>query len=123
MKEQELLQNLQKMIAAYDRILFLPDNAQEIAVLLDACPKEQIQKKTLLLSGGMLCNPFAGADWIRLDEEDYVALKRLYLTYEFSDKFRMLSVDGNFGTIVNYLRTGLLSAEETAAALLGWKGK
>lgn len=119
MKEQELIQNLQNVVTAYDRILFLPNDTQEVVTLLDACPKEQLQKKVLILLGSMVRKPLADTDWMKLDEEDCTALKQLYHTYEFSDKFRILSVDGNFGTIVNYARTGLLSAEETAAALLG----
>lgn len=118
MKEQELLQNLQNAITAYDRILLLPNNVQEIVELLDTCPRERLPKKILLLLGSMTCDPPDDIDWVRLDEEDCAALKRLYYTYEFSDKFRMLSADVHFGTIWNYAGTGLLSAQEIAVALL-----
>lgn len=119
MKEQELIQKLQNMIAVYDKVFFLPDGAPEIVDLLNSCPKEQYQKKMLLLSGNMLCRFPEGMDLMQVDEEACIALKRLYHTYEFSDRFRMLSMDGNFGSIINYVRTGVLSAREIAAALLG----
>ncbi|MDE7477671.1 MAG: hypothetical protein K2M91_06945 [Lachnospiraceae bacterium] len=118
MKEQELIQKLQNAITVYDRILLLENDEQELLDLLYICSKKRIRKKILLLLGSMTCNLADDIDWMWLDEEDCAALKRLYYTYEFSDKFKILSLDINFGTILNYVRTGLLSVEETVVSLL-----
>ena len=53
-----------------------------------------------------------------LPAEKYPELRQLYLTYEFSDKFRMISMEGNYGTLWNYVKTGLLTPDEAVEALL-----
>ncbi|MCR4792597.1 MAG: hypothetical protein K5871_07595 [Lachnospiraceae bacterium] len=44
----------------------------------------------------------------------------LYRTYEFSDKFHFLSSpsDQNYGSLMNYVRNGILTEEEGYAAML-----
>ena len=95
MKKQELIQNLQKELASFDSIVFV------------LCDEVEIKKFFPVRMNK-----------ISLDEEDYTELRQLYLTYEFSDKFRMISMDGNYGTIWNYVKTGLLTPEEAVEALL-----
>ena len=95
MKKQELIQNLQKELASFDSIVF---------VLCDEVEIERFFPVHM--------------NKISLDEETYTTLRQLYLTYEFSDKFRMISMDGNYGTIWNYVKTGLLTPEEAVEALL-----
>lgn len=119
MKNEELIQNLQNMLSAYDIILFLPCIKTKIVEIFSNCPKEQLQdKKILLLSQGDVPGLPDGIDRYRLDEESAAALLHLYHTYEFSNKFRVLSASGNFGIIWNYTETGILTAEEALAALL-----
>lgn len=119
MKEQKFIQNLQNLVRTYDRILFLPYKIQGIVSLFSNYPKEGLKKKILLLSKDTLYSRLDGIDWIQLDEESSTMLRHLYHTYEFSDKFRILSTDENFGTIWNYTKTGILSPEEAVSALLG----
>lgn len=119
MKEQEFIKNLQNAVRTYDRILFLPYGIQGIVSLFNNYPNELLKKKILVLSEDTVDNHLDSIDWIQLDAESSIALRKLYYTYEFSDKFRILSADNNFGTVWNYTKTGILSPEEAVSVLLG----
>ncbi len=119
MESKELIQSLQDMLSSYDKILFLPRGETKMAEILGGCPQERLQdKKLLLLSQEDVPDLPDGIERHQVDEESAASLKRLYHTYEFSNKFRMLSASDNFGTIWNYVETGVLTAEEALAALL-----
>lgn len=118
MKEQKLLSFLQTAILTYDIILLVTHDAPEIVSLLSNYPKGRFNKKVLLLLEDSVCGHPDGIDCIKLDEESCIALRQLYHTYEFSNKFRVLSAKNNFGTIWNYIKTGILSPEEAATAFL-----
>ena len=119
MKRQGLIQNIQNMCALSDRVLLVSHDEAEIESLFAAYAKRKPQKKTLfLLKNNVSRRLLADADSVWLDEENFMEIRKLYLTYEFSDKFGLLVADSNFGTILNYVKTGLLSPEEAASALL-----
>ena len=42
----------------------------------------------------------------------------MYRLYDFSDKFTVISESSQFGSLFNYLKTGVLTKEEMAEALL-----
>jgi len=44
--------------------------------------------------------------------------KQLYMMYEFSNRFQVLFCEDNFGSLHNYLETGILTEEEVFQALL-----
>ena len=78
-----------------------------------------MQKKCLMVQMWKLRDElFTCIKFISISEEAYIELRQLYLIYEFSDKFRMISTDGNYGTLWNYVKTGLLTPEEAVEALL-----
>ena len=54
----------------------------------------------------------------RLDWEEAIRLKNMYMMYGFSDRFRFLSKEGRYGNIMDYVKTGVLTWEEAFAALL-----
>ncbi len=54
----------------------------------------------------------------KLTQEKAKRLKELYLLYEFSDRFELFSWEDNFGSIVNYIESGVLTWEEAFAAIL-----
>lgn len=60
-----------------------------------------------------------GPIYHRISRQEAEKLEDLYYTYEFSDKFRILSEPGNFATIFNLAKAGILTWEETFEILLG----
>ena len=117
-EKQELVRNLQDIIQDYDKILFLK---YDISKIIDLCfyySKERINKKVFLMSKEKQENCLNGIDCFWGEAESREAIQKLYYTYEFSNKFSILSVSDNFGTIWNYVKTGVLTLEEALSALL-----
>ena len=65
-------------------------------------------------------NPdFTGARYaICLQEGEYEEIESLYYMYEFSGHIRMLEEGGRFGSLINYVKAGILTEEEAAEAVL-----
>ena len=55
---------------------------------------------------------------ITVSHEEAQELYKLYLTYEFSNRFEICSDNMRYGTIFNYVDTGIMTEEEAVNALL-----
>lgn len=110
----ELIQFVQTVMKTYDSILFVYPNLQDELLVISLKGKFE---NNLILSA-MEDKVINQSDWIFLEKDICNALCRLYHTYEFSNKFKLLSADSNYGSIWNYVKTGLLSPEEVISALL-----
>lgn len=51
-------------------------------------------------------------------QEEELGIKKLYLMYEFSDKVRLIEHSPQYGSLQNYVETGLLAWEEAKKAAL-----
>ena len=118
MERRELVRKLQDIIQDYDKILFLKYDISKITDICSCYSKKRIKKKALLLSKEKKENCLNGIDCGFLEAESGAAIQKLYYTYEFSNKFSISSEDNNFGTIWNYVKTGILTSEEALSALL-----
>lgn len=122
-KEQELIAKLESDMERYDRIVLvcgrdvlLSRTAELLCHLQEENPQE---KRLLLLSPDVPCE--AGENGIpvqRISHAETQMLCRLYDMYEFSDRFHILSREEQYGGLLNFVDTGLLSAEEMLDALL-----
>lgn len=56
--------------------------------------------------------------YIVLSHESTQDLYQLYLTYEFSNRFSVLSGNLQYGTIFNFANSGILTEEEVVMAFL-----
>lgn len=62
---------------------------------------------------------FLGSDIGKLfSNEEELGIKRIYLMYEFSDKVRLLEDSPQYGSLHNYVESGLLTQEEAWRAAL-----
>lgn len=68
-----------------------------------------------LLEEGVDCP--RGLGFITLSHGDAQKLHKLYLTYEFSDRFAVFSDSMQYGTIFNYVDTGILTEEEAVRVI------
>lgn len=50
--------------------------------------------------------------------EEELGIKKLYLMYEFSDKVRLIEHSPQYGYLLNYVETGLLTWEEAEKAAM-----
>lgn len=128
---EEMVKMTKKLGAAleeFDFLLFFPD-AGSGNLLDEFCGSEAFRKtskRVLILSDADIPNrhrsfcEYCGSHGYHLlsasEQED---LKHLYLTYEFSDRFLMLTDHPQCGGLLNYVRTGFLTMEEALEAILG----
>ncbi len=54
----------------------------------------------------------------KISEEEMDLLLQLYRTYEVSDRILLFSVDPNYGSMWNYVKSGIASQEEILQAML-----
>ncbi len=116
--EKEFTKNMQSIIRAYEKVLFLPYASSEIVSMFRDYSKGCLKNKILLLMKEEADCGLNDIYCMYLNRHEYIDLKNLYHTYEFSNKFSISSEDSNFGKIWNYVKTGLLTPEEALAALL-----
>ena len=55
---------------------------------------------------------------VGLGMEDFFELTNLYSKYEFSNRISLLSREANYGSLFNYLDTGLITEDEMITAIL-----
>ena len=67
-----------------------------------------------LYSGSETAYP-ASVSCGRISPEEEEEIRKLYHTYEFSDRFHVISRSRIHGTLFDYMDQGILSAEELAA--------
>jgi len=111
---------LEAALDRYDQI-YLVTECSILDLLLEA---ETARRKILVLFPETLRGfkeERGGIFFHAICEESVDWLKDLYWTYEFSDRFQILTRSGLHGSILNFLDTGLLSRTETLAVLLNGK--
>ena len=54
----------------------------------------------------------------RISDREREELEQLYRTYEFSNRFQVVSDHFQWGSLMNYVKTGMVTMEEFFEALL-----
>ena len=106
--------DLEKWLRDYEKV-FLVDSCERVEALVLETLRHvnRTGRRVLFLSQE------GGTDGVRqISEEEYRRLWDLYFLYECSDRFQVLADRGMYGSLLNYVDTGLLTVEEAAEALL-----
>ena len=117
-KELKIIRYLSDEMINYDMILLYLNDVGETEELFTRFLNKRFNKKILLIFDKIAYRDLNNIDYICIDKDSRMLLHQLYYTYEFSDKFMMFSWNCNYGTIWNYVKTGLLSTEEAISVLL-----
>lgn len=107
-----ILMEVEKDLERFDRILLITDmciipfpaimNAKNILVLsVRTIPSESNLRIT----------------YRQITTEQQTELLKIYHVYEFSDRFRVVSRSGQFGSIWNYVDAGILTEQEALEAI------
>lgn len=120
---KEVIKRTERDLEQFVLILFFTGErefAEEwLSYAAEAMRLEANLKKVLILSdldiSYQSCSNFA---YRRVDREEKEVLERLYFTYDFSDRFIMISDKQQFGGLPNYIKTGTITKEEMIQALL-----
>lgn len=119
---KEVIKRTERDLEQFVLILFFTGErefAEEwLSYAAEAMRLEANLKKVLILSdldiSYQSCSNFA---YRRVDREEKEVLERLYFTYDFSDRFIMISDKQQFGGLPNYIKTGTITKEEMIQAL------
>ncbi len=124
----EIIERIGKDLNKFDIVLTLfsgGENAIEWArQFIKSEELKKASKRTLILSDMDLpCEslPYAdicGCTYRRIGREEAEAFERLYRMYEFSDQLIMISDQPQYGGLLNYVKTGVMTLEEIIQTLL-----
>lgn len=85
--------------------------------------RNSTSKNVLVLSDmDVILTNSHGFEYRRLSEEECRSLRQLYTMYDFSDRFFMISEESQYGSLLNYVKTGIITNEEALQvfAISGW---
>lgn len=120
--EEGYLRDMRKLLEYdlknYDKVLFFEE--AELISVFDRLKLFDISNRKILVLSTYLCLPESRAITFRqISREEARQIAELYFTYEFSDKFLLISSENtNYGNLYHMADIGILTLEEFAAALL-----
>ncbi len=112
---------IEQAIETYEKIFLFNCRDKQIAKLAeDFCRNiscKNLTRKILVMSNAGFPDEKI-TDYKQLSEEEYNHLYKLYSMYEFSDRVQIITEESQYGSLQNYVKTGLLTEEEMFEALL-----
>lgn len=119
--KEHVIDTLELDLNFYDKI-FLFDTADQIVFecMSHFCDSEQMKetsKKVLVMGVGEIKK--SAKDCYRsVTKQQFEDLLEIYDMYEFSNKFQFICKKGQYGSMFNYVKTGLLTFGEMFEAML-----
>lgn len=117
--KKEITEKIRKYLSEYDSVFVLGEGIPASGSFFQAISR-QTAKKNLLLVKELETDgiPECGADIQTISYEEYCDIEELYYMYEFSDRIYLLTDTAQYGSLGNYISSGLLTEEEIFTALL-----
>lgn len=119
-----IIESIDRCLKTFDMILMLMDGDGGTENLIeDFCcsvAMKTTSKKVLILStsGCLHPNDTDHYEYWKLTDEEQKRIQELYMMYDFSDHFHMISNDSKYGGLFNYVNAGIMTREEVFQALL-----
>ena len=115
------IKKLEKYLEEYSSIIIFDDRNEEIRKYKLSFFEREMElsdQKKIMVMG--LKDDVTADKWGYkiITEQEYNFILRLYRMYEFTDKLRTVSYFLQFGSMINYLSTGIITEEEYFEALL-----
>lgn len=115
--KNKILNKLERILDEYDKVIFFDCDIEIKGAFEKSEILNNINKKVCIISENM--NLYSeNFEQLKISEEEKNFLLDLYYTYEFSDKFLIISNDEKFGNLFNYVENEMLTLEEFFLALL-----
>ena len=119
-----VISDLNRLLDKYDKLVFFtPDFCRTYDSLVEELyikcfnEAESESKRYLFIFEEVNGTKDKSTGTYVLDPIQSYEIKTLYRTYEFSDKFILIDVHDEVGTMINYYTTGVLSKDEVILAL------
>lgn len=119
----ELVEKIQEELKKFDIVILIIDGAgvAENLTMFFCCSQalKRTSKKVLILSQMEELNQQNwNGKYYQISNKEQRELCRLYKMYEFSDHFLILSDCPQYGGVLNYVKTGILTKEEAFESVL-----
>lgn len=113
-----MLKSLETTLSYYDKVLFF--EALELIQIFDQLKLFEIPKQKILILSTYPSLPESQTITFRqISKEEAREITELYFTYEFSDKFLLVSSENiDYGDLYHMIDMGILTLEEFGTALL-----
>lgn len=120
-KNKNFICELEKYLLKYDKI-FIFESTDEISTQLlekfcSFLKYNKFEKKIFIMSTFGYEKP-EGFDFIRISDTQYNLICKMYYMYEFSGRMHIINKNYSFGSLFNYIKTGVLTEEEMFEAML-----
>lgn len=116
---QKYIDIIENLIDDYDMIVLLDDDSEDICNLkmkIFEVVHGRDSSQCLILGKRELRGAYS--QYKVIDARQFDAMVKMYHTYEFTDHIRIITHDKKYGSMLNYLETGLLTEDEYIEALL-----
>lgn len=112
---------IEQYLIMYDRVLIFDDMQEEIQAILTKLYQTlsigETQKKILILS--MQNGVSVGTvEHKQISPEEYQRILQFYNMYEFSNRVEVIAKNAQYGSILNYVKTGLLTEDDLLQIIL-----
>ncbi len=115
-ERKDIVVSLEKIIKDGKRVLIVDsDDAELVELLCKKISDGNLTGVEIWHSSGEVVD----SDGLRsVSSQDMRELVRLYYMYDFSHRVALVSDSSRYGTLYNYVKTGIMTKEEMADALL-----
>ncbi len=107
---------VKELLEAYDQVFMVMES--HTARLMFEISKRRAFKRRLLVLSTLAFIGHTSIKFAKIEADEALKLQRNYYLYEFSDRFQVVSKEDQFGTLYQYVETGILTDVEMVEALL-----
>lgn len=111
----KFVEDISRDLEKFDRILLLSGNKSEelLKTFFESDVLRERNRKILILSTlNRLDTQNGTCEYHRISKEEQEILISLYNMYDFSDRFLLISDNPQYGSLLNYVKTGIMTMEE-----------
>lgn len=109
---------IEKWLAEYSKILiFKGSNPEFLEAVCSKIPQNAESDRTLFITTDY-AGEYKNVNVKAVGEKGIHEILELYYMYEFTDRLQIISSDGRFGTLFNYVGTEVLTFDEAIEAFL-----
>lgn len=114
----DIIRVLEKELEEYDRVVVAKKVTDGVRRALVKFVSERTDKRILLIYADGTKEEYTALSSRHVSQEEPDEYIKLYRMYSFSDKIYVLDDGKQFGTLQNFVDTGILTEEEAVEALL-----
>lgn len=119
----KITENINNFLQKFDLVLLImngSDTAKNLTEnFLRSEALQKATKKVLVLSDQDLPYINTHNQYYQLNLEEMDAIQNMYFMYDFSDHFRVLSDSQQYGGLLDYVKTGIMTMEDVFQTFLG----